>query len=82
MFCKLYDSPEHKQIIIKLDTNDNDESEVQLYWVPTGLGVCQMALIFNDTAKAERVFNKITLEIAEEMINQIAPQTDKIRGLS
>ena len=66
-FCKLFET-EVGQILVKADTSEDGEPEVRFYFSPKGLGICSMALTFNDTdegwANQESAFEKITEESA------------------
>ena len=58
MFAKLFEHPEHGQILVKLDQGtDEMEAEVRFYVEPPNLGVCSFASGFEDWDKAEAMFN-------------------------
>ena len=68
MFCKLFETEKHGQILVKLDDGTDDSvAEVRFFVQPPGLGVCSFAAGFNteecsdDEAwdKAEAMFEKI-----------------------
>lgn len=48
-FCKLFETPEHGQILVKLDTNDDNHPEVRFFASPEDLGVCTVAPAWPDT---------------------------------
>lgn len=70
MFAKLFDT-DRGQILVKLDTDDEDGSEIRFYAQPPGLGVCSFAIVFrngNDATAAENAFLAITEEDAIEAV--------------
>ena len=70
MFAKLYET-KLGQILVKLDAGDETEAEVRFYTEPEGLGVCSLALGFNDWDKAEEAFKNVdearALQVAEQL---------------
>ena len=63
MFCKLYETKRHGQILVKLDTCIEDKPEIRFYTQPANLGVCSVAIGYKDTdngwAAAEAAFAAI-----------------------
>ncbi len=59
MFAKLFGGPDD-QVLVKLDSAESGSPEVRLFFEPVGLGVCSIALGFEDSedgwAKAETAF--------------------------
>lgn len=62
-FCKLYETEELGQILVKLDRGESDKPEVRYYSEPEGLGVCSTAHCFPDTEdgwnRAEQMFASV-----------------------
>ena len=84
-FAKLFEHPEHGQILVKLDQGtDGTEAEVRFYVEPPNLGVCSCASGFDgDDAweRAEAMFNDMdeakALAVAIDflkMSSQFAPK--------
>lgn len=73
-FCKLYDTTEHGQILVLLDTEDTKPS-VQFLFKPIGLGVCKQALKFPDTDagwdNAEAAFDKTDELVAVNLVAEV-----------
>lgn len=63
-FAKLFETEEHGQILVKIASNDKGP-EVRFYYKPEGLGVCSIALEFEDIDGgwdlAEKIFEKTTV---------------------
>jgi hypothetical protein len=61
-FCKLYQTPECGQILVKLDSHEDGGPEVRVYVQPENLGVCSMAVTYADTDEgwdlAEKKFSE------------------------
>ena len=86
MFCKLFETEKHGQILVKLDEGTGDSiAEVRFYVEPPNLGVCSFAAGFDneDDAwdKAEAMFEKIdeteAIKAAEGLLaiaNPLAPK--------
>lgn len=74
MFAKLYNDTEYGQILIKMDTNDDGEPEIRLYFEPEGFGVCSLAMEYADEPgankwdKVEHAFNKLDQEDATKIV--------------
>ena len=52
VFAKLFDTDNHGQILVKQDTHhENFNPEVRFFFKPDGLGVCTMAIEFEDSDK-------------------------------
>ncbi|SDJ89184.1 hypothetical protein [Billgrantia gudaonensis] len=73
MFAKIFQSPAYGQILVKLDSADDDGSpEVRFYVKPKNLGVCSFAIGFSDSDEgwnaAERGFENTDLKKAEQGI--------------
>lgn len=64
MFCKLFETQKHGQILVKLDEGTDDSvAEVRFYVQPPGLGVCSFAAGFDNNTdawdKAEAMFARV-----------------------
>lgn len=61
-FAKVFDT-ERGQILVKLDAGDDGAPEIRFFAQPEGLGVCSVALSYEDSDKgwdaAEQVFEQI-----------------------
>ncbi|MFK7088653.1 hypothetical protein AAFM71_07530 [Chromobacterium violaceum] len=61
-FAKLFEI-ERGQILVKLDAGEDGAPEIRFYAQPEGLGVCSVALAYEDSDKgwdaAEQVFEQI-----------------------
>ena len=79
MFAKLYEKEGIGQVLVKLD-NSEKGPEIRYYFVPEGLGVCSVAVEFNDNAdswdKADAAFERVNeeqaIQLAREMIQKMA----------
>jgi len=78
MFAKLYDTDKNGQILVKADMNEEGGPEIRFYFKPEELGVCSVAMAFNDNdkgwAEQERVFMEMTEEYASRIV--AAAQSD------
>lgn len=75
-FAKLYNDTPHGQILVKLDTDPDDGNpEVRLFSRPPGMGVCSLALGFDDTDAgweiAEATFDNVDEKKAIEIIGSM-----------
>lgn len=74
MFAKLYET-HLGQILVKADTDEESKPEVRFYFKPENLGVCSMAVSFDDTDegwdKQESLFNTMNQEKALEVVNDV-----------
>ena len=72
-FAKLFDSKKYGQLCaIAASENDEARPEIRVFFKPTNLGVCSIALIFNDTDQGwdaqEQAFYRLDLERVEAMV--------------
>jgi hypothetical protein len=71
-FCKVFEDDVVGQILVKLDSSEDDKPEVRFYAKPPELGVCSLAMVFEDTGlgwkKAEVVFEDMTESTAAKII--------------
>ncbi len=67
MFAKLFNDTDVGQILVKIDQGSECEAEVRYYFEPPNLGVCSMAIQFEDDEagsawdKAEKAFGSVDL---------------------
>ncbi|KAB0668963.1 hypothetical protein F6V30_14085 [Oryzomonas sagensis] len=77
-FAKLFETQEHGQILVKLDSGDDGAPELRYYFAPEGLGVCSMAINGKDTDKGwsamAQVFDEQTSETASEVVADLKRQ--------
>jgi hypothetical protein len=76
MFAKLYETPEHGQILVMLDSNDEGEPVIKYCCKPEGLGVCYaLSPPFENSDQgwgiAEQVFAEETKESTIELIEVV-----------
>lgn len=68
-FAKLFELPRYGQVLLKFDADDEGKPELRWYVQPPELGVCSIAVSFNDTDQgwdqAETAFDSATDEHAE-----------------
>lgn len=74
-FCKIYETPD-TQILVKLDSGDDGEPEVRLYFRPRPeLGVCSQAFSFDDSDegwdKAEQAYAMIDYAKATGILAEV-----------
>lgn len=78
-FCRIFDSATHGQLCLILD-EDEDESQVILHTQPKGLGLCKIAFCYEGedgasaAKKARTVFERFSIEDAEQIADRIAAQ--------
>ena len=53
-FAKMFDRPKYGQVVMLLRTDDDDKPELQCFVKPDGLGVCQVAIGFDEWPPAEK----------------------------
>lgn len=74
-FCKLFETEEYGQILVKLDMNTEDSPEVRIYFQPEDLGVCSVALTHDDNdegwERAEKSFNSVDEEKAKTIVGKL-----------
>lgn len=78
MFAKLY-GRDTDQVLVKLDMGEDANPEIRVYCVPEGLGVCSVALQWNDDTEeswneAENVFREMTEKKARGMAEAVCRQ--------
>lgn len=77
MFAKLFEE-NGKQILVKIDANEENIPEIRFYCQPEGLGVCSVALSMerdDDESwdKAEASFDKIDKAEALDVLKKMFP---------
>lgn len=78
MFAKLYGT-DKDQVLVKIDMGEEGNPEIRVYCVPEGLGVCSVALAWDDDTdeswdKAEKGFREMTEEKARGMAEAVCKQ--------
>lgn len=75
-FAKLFNAKEHGQIVVIIQSNDEDKPEVRFFFKPEGLGVCSTALVFDDSDagwdECEQFFDSIDEEQAIKLVVEIS----------
>jgi hypothetical protein len=76
MFAKLYETPEHGQILVMLDSTDEGEPIIKYCCQPEGLGVCcALSPPFENSENgwsiAEQTFKDETEKSATELIEVV-----------
>lgn len=74
-FAKIFDTPNHGQVLVKKDTNNKGCPEIRWFVEPPEFGVCSMAVSFEDSDSgwnsADNVFNTTDQEAAIVAANRI-----------
>ena len=74
MFAKLYGT-DQDQVLVKVDSNDEGRPEIRFYAKPEGLGLCSLAISFEDSDKgwdkAEKALKEMTEEKARKMLSDL-----------
>ena len=72
MFAKLFDTS-YGQVVVLKQGNEDNEPEVRFFAEPEGLGVCSMAIGFEEDAweDADTAFDKVDLAMAEAAAKQL-----------
>lgn len=74
-FAKIFDTPDHGQVLVKKDTNDKGCPEIRWFVEPPELGVCSLAISFEDTDPgwevADRSFSQTDQNAAIAAARQI-----------
>ena len=80
-FAKLFESEKYGQILVKVDADDECHPEVRFYCIPGDLGVCSLAITFEDSdggwEEADKSFKQIDIEKAEKMVSTIFSITEE-----
>jgi hypothetical protein len=74
-FAKLFDTEDLGQILVKIDSGENDGAEVRYFFTPPNMGVCSIAIGFKDNLSgwdsADKAFEKVDENSAREMIQDV-----------
>jgi uncharacterized protein YkuJ len=81
MFAKLFDTKEHGQILVKIDTDAESNPEVRYYFEPKGLGVCTMAISHEDTDEGWKVIESVFDKFDEKAAIKAVVHLKKELGL-
>jgi hypothetical protein len=81
-FAKLFESEKYGQLVVILQSADEGNPEIRLFFKPSGLGVCSIAASFKDDSEqswesCEKIFNDFTIETAEGMAAQAAMELEE-----
>ena len=87
-FAKLFEDETLGQILVKIDQDEGEDGfgpEIRFYVSPPNLGVCSIALKFDDDdegwGNAEEVFEGITIEQAIGATKEIFEMSDEMGAL-
>jgi hypothetical protein len=75
-FAKLFETEDRGQLLVLLKTDENGNPEVRFFAQPESLGVCSVAIGWEDDSErswslAEKAFEKTDEAIAREATNAI-----------
>ena len=72
MFAKLFETQMGQVVVMKQGDRDN-VPEVRFFYEPSGLGVCSIAVSFDDDSweAADEAFNNVTEEMALSVAQQL-----------
>lgn len=77
-FAKLYEYEDIGQVLVMLDTNDDGDPSLNVYFNPEDMGVCCLAASFEDSEKgweaAEHRFETYTSDMAHEIAKNALPK--------
>jgi len=78
MFAKLFATEDRGQLLVVRQTNAEGEPEMRVYCEPEGLGVCSVALAWDDDEKGwdlqEACFKRYTEESARKLTDKVFQQ--------
>jgi hypothetical protein len=80
-FCKVFRHAD-SQVVVLLDPCGEDGPEIQFKARPTGLGVCSVALSFEDTDEGYEKAGQVFEEIGEEQVASIYEENFACLGLA
>ena len=75
MFAKLYET-DKGQILCKIDTGESDKPEIRYFFEPNGLGVCSVAMTFEDDEtgdaweRADKAFEDVSEQSAKGVFDR------------
>jgi hypothetical protein len=74
-FAKIFETPDHGQVLVKKDTNNKGCPEIRWFVEPPEFGVCSMAVSFEDSDSgwdsADKAFDKSDQNAAIVAANRI-----------
>ena len=74
-FAKLFEFDDIGQVLVIIDTDDDDQPEVQIKFQPDGLGICSFKLGgFSDWGVADNAFRLIDSDFAHKKVADITSQ--------
>jgi hypothetical protein len=84
MFAKLFTTEDRGQLLVVRQTNPDGDPEMRVYCEPEGLGVCSVALSWDDDDKGwdlqESCFERYTEELARKLTDNIFQQAAEMFG--
>jgi hypothetical protein len=84
MFAKLFTTEDRGQLLVVRQTNADGEPEMRAYCEPEGLGVCSVALSWDDDENGwdlqEACFERCTEESARKMTDGVFQQAAEMFG--
>jgi len=83
--AKIFETDKVGQILVKVDADENSKPEVRYFFSPKDMGVCSMAVTFDDSDSgwnsADKLFDKTNeeqaLKVICEIMDKIAEQISK-----
>lgn len=71
-FAKIFDTA-YGQVVVLRQGDENNDPEVRFFAEPEGLGVCSMAIGFEEDAweDADTAFNSVDLKMAESAAKEL-----------
>lgn len=79
MFAKLYGT-DQDQVLVKVDSNDEGKPEIRFYTKLEGLGVCSLAISFEDSDKGWDKAYKALKEMTEEKARKTLPYLQQFQN--
>lgn len=70
VFAKDFRSEKYGQIVAIQQSDDDGDPEIRLFFKPENLGVCSLALGFHDWDKCDQQFERIDLDLVEQLLKQ------------
>ena len=76
MFAKLYGNDDDQILVMLQENAESSVSELRFFFEQEGLGLCSVAIIFEDCcstswANAQKAFDNMTEEKARKIINKV-----------
>lgn len=79
-FCKLIEHPEHGQILVKYDQNDNQCPEVRTYFQMPDLGVIESAFTWPNTDESWDLSARYFEQLDDEQVIEIVAKVKEDMG--